>query len=73
MARVKQVELRALDNSIHCQGCEARIEAVLKRLPGVASVRADHRTQTVTVSLDTELTDIEEVRERLLRAGFPCQ
>lgn len=73
MARVQQVELTVLDNSIHCQGCEARIEAALKRLPGVMSVRADHRTQKVTVSLDVELSGVEELKERLRRAGFPCQ
>ena len=47
------------------------MERLLGRLPGVMKAKADHQTQTVRLTLDTEQTPLEEVRERLNLAGFP--
>ena len=45
----------------------------LGRLPGVEKVTADHRTQVVSLTLDTEKMSPDEAREQLERAGFPAR
>ena len=73
MAKIEQLQLTVEDNSIHCDGCESRIEQVLGRLPGVMRVKADHRTQKVDLALDEDRTSLEEVRRRLDLAGYHAQ
>jgi len=58
------------DNAIHCSGCESRIEQVLKRLPGVMKVRADHRSQKVSLAIDADKTPPGEVKRKLESAGY---
>lgn len=70
MASIQQLELTVQDNAIHCQGCESRIETVLKRLPGVMRVKADHQTQKVSVALQTDKICKDDVREKLEAAGY---
>lgn len=70
MAKIDQMELTVQDNAIHCGGCESRIETVLKRLPGVVKVKADHQTQRVSLALDTDKTPVDEVKEKLGAAGY---
>ncbi len=45
----------------------------LGRLPGVAKVTADHKTQLVRLTLDVETMSPDEAREQLERAGFPAR
>ena len=71
MAKIEQVELQVEDNAIHCSGCESRIEQILKRLPGVARVNADHHNQKVGLALDTAKTPLDEVKQKLEFAGYP--
>ncbi|MBI4287457.1 MAG: cation transporter [Chloroflexi bacterium] len=70
MAEVEHVELTVQDKAIHCSGCESRIETVLKKLPGVVKVKADHKTQKVSITLDTSRTLIGEVKQKLEFAGY---
>jgi copper chaperone CopZ len=70
MAKVEQVELTVLEKAIHCGGCESRIQGILGRLPGVAKVKADHKTQKVSLTLDVEKVPLEEVRMKLETAGY---
>ena len=46
-----------------CEGCENRIQNVVKNIEGVESVKADHNTGKVTVTLskDVEKETIAEV------------
>jgi copper chaperone CopZ len=73
MAQMQQIELRVQDQAIHCDGCESRIETVLKQLPGVLRAEADHRTQLIALTLDTARTPLAEVREKLEFAGFASE
>lgn len=70
MANIEQMELMVEDTAIHCGGCESRIEVVLKKLPGVMKVKADHRTQRVSLAIDQDKTPLDEVKQKLEVAGF---
>jgi copper chaperone CopZ len=70
MPKVEQLELTVLEKAIHCSGCESRIQGILGRLPGVAKVKADHKTQKVSLTLDVEKAPLEEVRRKLESAGY---
>jgi copper chaperone CopZ len=68
MAKVEHVELAVQDKAIHCNGCESRIETVLKKLPG--KVKADHKTQKVTITLDPEKAPIGQIRAKPEELGY---
>lgn len=70
VAKVEQVEFIVLDRAIHCNGCESRIETVLKKLPGVVKVKADYKTQKVAITLNTDRTPAGEVKQKLELAGY---
>lgn len=71
MVKLQTVELKTAAGAIHCSACEHRIEVVLGRLLGVRQVAADYRTQRVVLTLDAELTALEEVQAKLEFLGFP--
>lgn len=70
MSNLETVEIRVAKGGIHCTGCEARIESVLSRLPGVGQVKADHRAQAVRLALDAGETTLETVKQKLAELGF---
>jgi copper chaperone CopZ len=70
MAQIQSHELKVLDKAIHCAGCEARIQGLLARMPGVQEVKADHRTQKVRLTLDSGSVSIQEVKEKLEDLGY---
>ena len=70
MAQVETHEITVLDKAIHCVGCETRIQSVLARMPGVQEAKADHKTQTVRLTLDLDSVSIEEVRHHLEDLGY---
>jgi len=72
MANIEQLELTADNGTIHCEACEKRIETVLKTLPGVLQVKADHKTQNVRLTLNTSKTPVADVRAKLEAAGYPA-
>ena len=45
MAQTITHDITVLAKAIHCAGCEARIQSVLIKMPGVQDVKADHKTQ----------------------------
>lgn len=73
MATEAVLELAVRDRAIHCAGCESRIEGALGRLAGVRAVKADHRTQRVTVRVDPGAVSARDVLERLARIGFAAE
>ncbi len=73
MANIGQIELRVRDNAIHCADCESRIEKVLRQLPGVLQVSADHKTQRVVITVDTERTQESELKRTLEVAGYASE
>lgn len=70
MTKIEQMELAVSDNAIHCSGCEDRIHTVLSRVSGVLKVKADHNTQRVSVTVDSDRASIETVKQRLEAAGY---
>ncbi len=70
MATEAVLELAVRDQAIHCAGCERRIEGVLGRLVGVREVKADHRTQRVTVRGAVSARD---VLQQLAHIGFAAE
>lgn len=73
MANIDRLELRVRDNAIHCADCESRIEKVLRQLPGVLQVSADHKTQRIMVTVDTERTQASELKRKLEIAGYSSE
>lgn len=55
---------------LHCQGCEQRVERLLKALPGVRQVRARAANQTVEVLFDAAAVEAGAIAERLGKAGY---
>ncbi len=58
------------EERIHCGGCESRIAAALRRLPGVEDVQASAGTQRVKVAFDAARASEEEIRARLEKLGY---
>ncbi|MCH8342249.1 MAG: heavy-metal-associated domain-containing protein, partial [Chloroflexi bacterium] len=54
-------------------GCERTAEVTLSRLPGVESVKADHKAQTIQVSLESDETDLEKVKAELEWIGYEVE
>lgn len=73
MPGIQQVELTVEDNAIHCASCEQRIATVLRRLPGVIHVEANHTSQRVSLALDAEKTSLDEVKATLATAGYEAE
>ena len=53
-----------------CEGCEQRVQRLLKGLPGVSQVHAEARTQRVEVLFDAALVPATAISEHLRRAGY---
>ena len=70
MGQAETCEIQVLEKGIHCAGCEARIQSVLARVPGVEEVKASHQTQVVRLTLDPGKVSVQEVREKLEDLGY---
>ncbi len=53
-----------------CEGCEQRVEGLLKSLQGVGQVRAQARNQRIEVLFDAAALDAAAIAERLGKAGY---
>jgi copper chaperone len=58
------------DPRLHCEGCEQRVERLLKAVPGVGQVRAQARNQRIEVLFDTTMLDAAAIAERVDKAGY---
>jgi copper chaperone len=58
------------DQRIVCEGCEQRIERLLKALPGVDKVRAQARKQRIEVLFDAAVLEATTIAEHLGTAGY---
>jgi copper chaperone len=54
---------------MHCDGCESRVEKVLKNLNGVTKVDADHASGKVEVRV-TPTASEDEIREKVSSLGY---
>ncbi len=60
-------------HTLHCSGCERTAEFTLSRLPGVKSVKADHKAQTIQISLASDEIDLEKVKAELDWIGYEVE
>lgn len=58
------------DQRLVCEGCEERVEHVLKTLQGVGQVRAQARNQSIEVLFDAAVLEPNAIAERLVKAGY---
>ena len=58
------------DQRLFCDGCERRVEGLLKALQGVRQVRAQARNQRIEVLFDAAAVDANTIAEGLSKAGY---
>ena len=73
MTQIDTHEIQVQDKAIHCAGCEARIQSVLARMPGVEEVKADHKTQKIQLTLDSASVSVQDVKEKLEDLGYTTE
>jgi copper chaperone len=58
------------DQRLVCEGCEQRVERLLKALSGVGQVRAQAHSQRIEVLFDTAGLESAAIADRLGQAGY---
>lgn len=58
------------DQRIVCDGCEQRVEKLLKSVDGVDKARAYVKNQRIEVLFDAAVVDAAVLAERIGRAGY---
>ena len=58
------------DQRIVCDGCEQRVEKLLKSVEGVDKVRAHMNNQRIDVLFDATRLDASAIAQRLENAGY---
>lgn len=58
------------DQKLRCEGCEQRVEHVLKALQGVGQVRAHASNQRIDVLFDPAILDAAAIADRIDKAGY---
>jgi Cu+-exporting ATPase len=57
-------------NGMTCQNCASHVDAALRNLPGVSDVKVDLETKQAYLSYDLSVTDIPEILEAVMDAGY---
>lgn len=71
---LKSITLEVVgDQKIVCEGCEERIETVVKSVRGVNKVRAHARHQRIEILFDTAVLAPAAVVEKLSKAGYDAK
>ena len=58
------------DQKLVCEGCEERVQHVLKTLEGVGQVRAHARNQRIEVLFDSAVLDANAIAKRVAKVGY---
>ena len=68
---LKSITLEVIgEERLHCEGCEQRVERLLKSLQGVRQVRAHAHNQQIEVLYDTAVLEDTAIAARLGEAGY---
>jgi copper chaperone len=68
---LKSITLEVVgDRRLTCEGCEERVEDLLKTVQGVRKVRARSRKQSIEVLFDGAMLDASAIAECLHSAGY---
>ena len=70
MAQIETHEITVVDKAIHCEGCEARIQSVRVRMPGVQEAKVSQKTTKVDMTIDSGSVSIQEVKDKLEELGY---
>jgi len=68
---IKTEKIKVYDMT--CNSCENRVERVLKKLNGVVIAKAIYTEEQVIVEYDTELCDIDKIKETIKSAGYSVE
>lgn len=60
-------------SGMKCGGCENTINTALSAIDGVMSVKASHQEKKVDVEFDPTKTDLEELEDAIIDAGFTVE
>jgi copper ion binding protein len=55
---------------MHCNGCEMNVQDMVSELPGVKKVKADFKKGEVKVEYDGGKTAPEEIKKKIVEAGY---
>ena len=58
------------EQRMHCEGCQERVEDILREMQGVRKVHAEARKQRVQVLFDSTQVQIASIADRLREAGY---
>ena len=68
---LKSITLEVIgDQRLVCEGCEQRVERMLKAVQGVGQVRARARNQRIEVLFDTAVVEPSAIAEQIRKAGY---
>ena len=67
---MKTLEIKV--NGMVCEGCEKRVENVLKKIENVSSVIASHEKNLVTITYQEEI-DENECKEKIENLGYTIE
>lgn len=68
---LKSISLEVVgDQQLTCEGCEQRVERLIKTLQGIRQVRAQARNQLIEVLYDAALLEAKAITKRLGAAGY---
>lgn len=68
MTRLREEAIRVL--GMHCTSCEATIEAAVRALPGVTSVKVDRVSGMVAVQYDSIKCRSNDIKQAIVGAGY---
>ena len=71
--KTEYLELKAKDNAIHCNSCEARIKNTLSNKLRILNITADHQTQKIQLYFDKDEINIVQIKDILEEMGFPSE
>ena len=68
---IKTEKIKVYDMT--CNSCKNRVERALKKLNGVVIAKAIYTEEQVIVEYDTELCDIDKIKETIKSAGYSVE
>ncbi|MDD4914285.1 MAG: heavy-metal-associated domain-containing protein [Methylococcales bacterium] len=60
-------------SGMKCGGCENTVASRLSELPGIISVKVSHQDKQVDVEFDPALTDVDQIEDTIIEAGFTVE
>lgn len=70
----KSISFEVIGNhQMACDGCEQRVQNGLKTVSGVGKVRADARTQRISVLFDEQKVEAGAIMECIVKMGYEAK